>query len=241
MEPGSGNGDAAAAEDENVVSPVEHIFRHIFNRRIGIVKALTVDFDKFFAECDPDKENLCLYGLGNGKWVVGLPEEKVPSEFPEPAVGINFTRDGMPVNQWLNFVALHSDAWLFGLAAFYTALHEVSERKRLFCMLCDVPSVYDVVTGKAAPFSTKCSTPIFKEPNVEAVVVNGTKKRVRFEDNTCQELSLFNGLCANDPESSNKTDMMVMDQREGSRCGMFQLNQALGSEATAIIECMFTD
>jgi hypothetical protein len=53
--------------------------------------------DKFFAECDPERDNLCLYGLPDGTWSVDLPAEEVPPEIPEPALGINFARDGMQV------------------------------------------------------------------------------------------------------------------------------------------------
>ena len=48
-------------------------------------------------QCDPDRENLCLYGHPNGQWSVELPAEEVPPELPEPALGINFARDGMEV------------------------------------------------------------------------------------------------------------------------------------------------
>ena len=54
--------------------------------------------DKFFKESDPERENLCLYGHQNGSWEVDLPAEEVPPELPEPALGINFARDGMQVN-----------------------------------------------------------------------------------------------------------------------------------------------
>jgi Alfin len=53
--------------------------------------------DKFYAECDPELENLCLYGHSDGTWEVDLPAEEVPPEMPEPALGINFARDGMQV------------------------------------------------------------------------------------------------------------------------------------------------
>ena len=79
----------------------------------------------FFQECDPERENLCLYGARpaarppaapriwgkpepgrterlteragepDGSWKVDLPEEEVPPELPEPVLGINFARDGM--------------------------------------------------------------------------------------------------------------------------------------------------
>ena len=53
--------------------------------------------EEFYAQCDPDKENLCLYGNPDGTWEVQLPAEEVPPELPEPALGINFARDGMQV------------------------------------------------------------------------------------------------------------------------------------------------
>ena len=40
------------------------------------------------------------------------PAEEVPAELPEPCLGINFARDGMPRRDWLALVAVHSDAWL---------------------------------------------------------------------------------------------------------------------------------
>jgi hypothetical protein len=58
---------------------------------------VTKDVEDFYAESDPDKENLCLYGNPDGTWEVQLPAEEVPPELPEPALGINFARDGMQV------------------------------------------------------------------------------------------------------------------------------------------------
>jgi hypothetical protein len=59
-----------------------------------------------------EKENLCLYGLPNETWEVNLPAEEVPPELPEPALGINFARDGMNEKDWLSLVAVHSDSCL---------------------------------------------------------------------------------------------------------------------------------
>lgn len=52
-------------------------------------------FDEFYSSCDPDRPNLCLYGHNNGTWEVALPIEEVPPEMPEPALGLNFAREGM--------------------------------------------------------------------------------------------------------------------------------------------------
>lgn len=49
-----------------------------------------------------EKENLCLYGLPNETWEINLPAEEVPPELPEPALGINFARDGMDEKDWLD-------------------------------------------------------------------------------------------------------------------------------------------
>lgn len=58
---------------------------------------LLLQVEKFFSQCDPERDNLCLYGLPDGTWAVDLPAEEVPPEIPEPALGINFARDGMQV------------------------------------------------------------------------------------------------------------------------------------------------
>lgn len=68
-----------------------------------------------------DKENLCLYGLPSETWEVNLPVEEVPPELPEPALGINFARDGMQEKDWLSLVAVHSDSWLLAVAFYFGA------------------------------------------------------------------------------------------------------------------------
>ena len=60
-------------------------------------RAAAAEVEEFFKKCDPEKENLCLYGHADATWVVDLPAEEVPPELPEPALGINFARDGMMV------------------------------------------------------------------------------------------------------------------------------------------------
>lgn len=75
-----------------------------------------------------EKENLCLYGLPNGGWEVSLPVEEVPPEMPEPALGINFARDGMKRRDWLSLVAVHSDAWVVSVAFFFAAKLNANER-----------------------------------------------------------------------------------------------------------------
>lgn len=81
-----------------------------------------------------------------------LPAEEVPPELPEPALGINFARDGMQVRRcrrrgktdapegadasrptsqqkdWLSLVAVHSDAWLMAVAFYFGAKFDKSER-----------------------------------------------------------------------------------------------------------------
>lgn len=78
----------------------------------------------FFSE----KENLCLYGYPDEQWEVNLPAEEVPPELPEPALGINFARDGMQKKDWLSLVAVHSDAWLLSVAFYYGARFNREER-----------------------------------------------------------------------------------------------------------------
>lgn len=130
---------------------VEEVFRDFKGRRAGMIKALTTDVEEFYQQCDPDKENLCLYGYPNEQWEVNLPAEEVPPELPEPALGINFARDGMQSKDWLSLVAVHSDAWLLSVAFYFGARFgfEKSDRKRLFNMINDLPTIFEVVSGSA--------------------------------------------------------------------------------------------
>ncbi|XP_042459714.1 PHD finger protein ALFIN-LIKE 2-like isoform X3 [Zingiber officinale] len=107
---------------------VEEIFKDYSGRRAGIVRALTHDVDEFYAQCDPDKENLCLYGHSNDMWEVNLPAEEVPPELPEPALGINFARDVMSRRDWLSLIAMHSDSWLLSVAFYLGARLNRNER-----------------------------------------------------------------------------------------------------------------
>lgn len=75
---------------------------------------------------------MCLYGLPNGSWEVSPPAEEVPPELPEPALGINFARDGMQRRDWLTLVAVHSDSWLISVAFFYGARLNGNDRYQ-FC------------------------------------------------------------------------------------------------------------
>ncbi|XP_057768202.1 PHD finger protein ALFIN-LIKE 4-like [Salvia miltiorrhiza] len=130
---------------------VEEVFKDFKCRRNALIKALTTDVEDFFQQCDPDKENLCLFGLPNEQWEVNLPAEEVPPELPEPALGINFARDGMQEKDWLALVAVHSDAWLLSVAFYFGARFgfDKAARKRLFNMINDLPTIFEVVTGAA--------------------------------------------------------------------------------------------
>ncbi|KAL0906885.1 hypothetical protein M5K25_025415 [Dendrobium thyrsiflorum] len=129
---------------------VEEVFKDFKGRRAGMIKALTNDVDEFYQQCDPDKENLCLYGFPSEQWEVNLPAEEIPPELPEPALGINFARDGMREEDWLSLVAVHSDAWLISVAFYFGARFgfDKAERKRLFDMINDLPTIFEVLSRK---------------------------------------------------------------------------------------------
>ncbi|KAL8250058.1 hypothetical protein R6Q59_033751 [Mikania micrantha] len=130
---------------------VEEVFRDFKGRRAGMIKALTTEVEEFYQQCDPEKENLCLYGFPSEQWEVNLPAEEVPPELPEPALGINFARDGMQEKDWLSLVAVHSDAWLLSVAFYFGARFgfDKTNRKRLFNMINDLPTIFEVVSGNA--------------------------------------------------------------------------------------------
>uniref|UniRef100_A0A0E0PHY7 PHD finger protein ALFIN-LIKE n=1 Tax=Oryza rufipogon TaxID=4529 RepID=A0A0E0PHY7_ORYRU len=56
---GGGGGGGSAPRS------VEDIFKDFRARRTAILRALTHDVEDFYAQCDPEKENLCLYGYAN--------------------------------------------------------------------------------------------------------------------------------------------------------------------------------
>ncbi|KAJ6841474.1 PHD finger protein ALFIN-LIKE 8-like isoform X3 [Iris pallida] len=101
--------------------------------------------------CDPEKENLCLYGFPNETWDVALPDEILPPELPEPTLGINFAREGIDEKDWLSLVAVHSDAWLLAVAFYLGARigFDKEGRKRLFQMINGLPTILEVVSGAA--------------------------------------------------------------------------------------------
>ncbi|BDA44501.1 g10002 [Coccomyxa elongata] len=129
---------------------VEDVFADYSGRRQGILTALTAEVDRFYAECDPDRENLCLYGNPDSTWEVDLPAEEVPPEMPEPALGINFARDGMQKKDWLSLVAVHSDTWLLAVAFYNGARLNREGRERLFELINEQPTCYEVVSGRVS-------------------------------------------------------------------------------------------
>jgi len=83
-----------------------------------------------------------LYGLPNETWEVNLPAEEVPPELPEPALGINFARDGMNEKDWLSLVAVHSDSWLLSVAFYFGARFGFDKESRYFILTYYKNSVF---------------------------------------------------------------------------------------------------
>lgn len=71
---------------------------------------------------------MCLYGHPDESWEVNPPPEEVPPELPEPALGINFARDGMKRQDWLSLIAVHSDSWLLSVSFYLGARLNRNER-----------------------------------------------------------------------------------------------------------------
>ncbi|XP_031264255.1 PHD finger protein ALFIN-LIKE 1-like [Pistacia vera] len=180
---------------------VEEIFKDFNCRRSALVRALTSDVDKFYSQCDPEKENLCLYGHPNESWEVAMPADEVPPEVPEPALGINFSRDGMHRKDWLSLVAVHSDCWLLAVAFYFGARLNRNERKRLFSLINDLPTLFEVVTGRK---------PLKDKPSVDSGSKsrNGSKRSIdglvrsnpkiledRVEDEDDEHNETFCGSC----------------------------------------------
>ncbi|CAL5401844.1 unnamed protein product [Camellia sinensis] len=129
-----------------ILKTVDEVYIDFIGRRAGLIKALTTEVAKFFQLCDPVIRRICvLYGLPNETWEVNLPVEEVPPELPEPALPINFARDRMQEKDWLSLVAVHSDSWLLFVAFYFGARFGFG--KRLFQLINDLPTIFEVVTG----------------------------------------------------------------------------------------------
>lgn len=89
-------------------------------------------------------------GYADGSWKVGPPAEEVPPEIPEPVLGINFARDGMESKDWFALCAVHADAWLMSVLFFFAARYDDEGRAELFSLVNQHPTIYEVVTGRAA-------------------------------------------------------------------------------------------
>ncbi|WZY79332.1 hypothetical protein YC2023_025716 [Brassica napus] len=135
---------------------VEEVFRDYNGRRNGMIKALTTGKTLMFMSSTafvipvsvPFIDLFSDDGKSLEDWEVNLPAEEVPPELPEPVLGINFARNGMLEKDWLSLVAVHSDAWLMAVAFFFGARFgfDKADRKRLFNMVNDLPTVFEVVT-----------------------------------------------------------------------------------------------
>ncbi|KAG6524631.1 hypothetical protein ZIOFF_014566 [Zingiber officinale] len=63
----------------------------------------------------------------------------------------------MQEKDWLSLVAVHSDAWLLAVAFYFGARFgfDKIQRKRLFGMINDLPSVYEIVSSRNKVRSTE--------------------------------------------------------------------------------------
>ncbi|KAB2623440.1 PHD finger protein ALFIN-LIKE 7-like [Pyrus ussuriensis x Pyrus communis] len=190
---------------------VEEVFSDFRGRRAGLIKALTNDVQKFYQLCDPEKENLCLYGLPNETWEVNLPVEEVPPELPEPALGINFARDGMQEKDWLSLVAVHSDSWLLAVAFYFGARFGFgkNERKRLFQMINDLPTIFEVVTGNA------------KQPKDQSTPHNSSKNKSSGKGSRQSEHPQSKGVKMSPlpKEEDESGEEEEEDDEQGATCG----------------------
>ncbi|KAH9750177.1 hypothetical protein WN944_005692 [Citrus x changshan-huyou] len=188
---------------------VEEVFSDFKGRRAGLIKALTADVEKFYQQCDPEKENLCLYGLPNETWEVNLPVEEVPPELPEPALGINFARDGMQEKDWLSLVAVHSDSWLLAVAFYFGARFGFgkNERKKLFQMINDLPTIFEVVTGNA------------KQPKDQSANHNSSKSKSSGKSRPAESQTKAVKMSPPPKDDDDSGDEEEEDDEQGATCG----------------------
>ncbi|URE44765.1 hypothetical protein MUK42_13538 [Musa troglodytarum] len=129
------------------------------------------DYEKFHQQCDPQKPYMCLYGCPNETWELKEPPDG-PHELPEPNIGVNFARDGMPEKDWLAHVAIHSDAWLYSYAFYCISIYScimnygivpnggLSTQMQLFDMINSNLAIYEIVCGTANTVTPQKKSPL---------------------------------------------------------------------------------
>ncbi|XP_019190546.1 PREDICTED: PHD finger protein ALFIN-LIKE 4-like [Ipomoea nil] len=120
---------------------VEEVFLQFKGRRTALLSALT----------KAQNWKLCLIGHPGERWEVNIAEEEMHVVLPQPLRGINFGRDRMDKREWLTMLALHSDTWLLRVAFNFSSRfrHDKADRSRLFDMINELPTILEVVSGKA--------------------------------------------------------------------------------------------
>ncbi|KAF2288527.1 hypothetical protein GH714_008198 [Hevea brasiliensis] len=85
----------------------------------------------------------------------------------------------MDRKDWLSLVAVHSDSWLISVAFYFGARLDRNERKRLFNLINDLPTVFEVVTGRkpvkekpSADSGSKSRGSVKRSSDVQAVKSN---------------------------------------------------------------------
>ncbi|KAL2337079.1 hypothetical protein Fmac_011525 [Flemingia macrophylla] len=149
---------------------VKEIFKDYRARRTALINALTRDADQVYDLCDPERENLCLYGHSDGRWEISLPEEQVPTDIPEPALAINFGREGINRCDWFHLVAMHSDSWLLSVAFSYGFSLNTNKRHELFNLINNLPNVAEVVADYWKPHANNRVGKSQENPQVSDIV-----------------------------------------------------------------------
>uniref|UniRef100_A0A0R0FQK5 PHD finger protein ALFIN-LIKE n=1 Tax=Glycine max TaxID=3847 RepID=A0A0R0FQK5_SOYBN len=127
---------------------VEEVFRDFKGRRAALIKALTTDVEEFYQQCDPE-----LHLVGHNimlDFICILDSFRIIVLILNPPEKYEYD---MMWNEkdWLSLVAVHSDAWLLAVAFYFGARFgfDKADRKRLFNMINDLPTIFEVVTGMA--------------------------------------------------------------------------------------------
>ncbi|KAL3023173.1 hypothetical protein AAZX31_04G053500 [Glycine max] len=158
-------------------------------------------------------ENLFLYGFPRELW-----EVNVPPDLLVPTLGINFDRDGKQNKDWLSLVAMHSDAWLLSVASFFGARFgfDKANRKQLFDVINDLPTINEVVTGMTKKQGKeKSSVPNHSKPKSNSKSQRGSKPQGKYSK-------------AMQSKDEDEDDLEVDDEEEHGEtlCGTCGLNYA---------------
>ncbi|KAH9684377.1 PHD finger protein ALFIN-LIKE 7 [Citrus sinensis] len=115
----------------------------------------------------------------------------------------------MQEKDWLSLVAVHSDSWLLAVAFYFGARFGFgkNERKKLFQMINDLPTIFEVVTGNA------------KQPKDLSANHNSSKSKSSGKSRPAESQTKAVKMSPPPKDDDDSGDEEEEDDEQGATCG----------------------